>query len=55
MYVHYILSYKLLNLKLYTRNAVKYSLLLSRIDKMLNCGLNSQQMVLQDKLQVKWF
>ena len=34
-----ILSYKLQNMKLYTRNAVKYSLLLSCIDGMLNRDL----------------
>ena len=53
--VRYILSYKLQNMKLYTRNAVKYSLLLSCIDRMLNYGLKSQQMVLHAILQVKWF
>ena len=37
--VHYILSYKLQNMKLYTRNAVKYSFLLSCIDRMLNYDL----------------
>ena len=34
-----------------TRNAVKYSLLLSSIDRMLNYGLKSQQMVLHANLQ----
>ena len=53
--VRYILSYKLQNMKLYIRNAVKYSFLLSRIDRMLNYGLKSQQMVLHANLQVKWF
>ena len=53
--VRYILSYKLKNLKLFTRNAVKYSFLLSCIDRMLNYGLKSQQMVLHANLQVKWF
>ena len=53
--VRYILSYKLQNMKLYTRNNVKYSLLLSCIDRMLNCGLKSRQMVLHANLQVKWF
>ena len=37
--VHYTLSYKLQNMTLYTRNAVKYSFLLSGIDRMLNYGL----------------
>ena len=36
---------------LYTRNAVKYSCLLSCIDRMLNYGLKSQQMVLHANLQ----
>ena len=36
---------------LYTKNAVKYSFLLSCIDRMLNYGLNSQQMVLHANLQ----
>ena len=53
--VRYILSYKLQNMKLNTRNAVKYSFLLLCIDRMLNYGLKSQQMVLHDNLQVKWF
>ena len=35
----------------YTRNAVKYSFLLSSIDRMLNYGLKSQQMVLHANLQ----
>ena len=52
--VRYILSYKLQNMKLYTRNAVKYSFLLWCIDRMLNYGLKSQQMVLHTNLQVKW-
>ena len=34
-----------------TRNAVKYSVLLSCIDRMLSCGLRSQQMVLYANLQ----
>ena len=51
--VRYLLSYKLQNMKLYTRNAVKYSLLLSCIYRMLNYGLKSQQMVLHANLQVK--
>ena len=38
-------------MELYTRNAVKYSFLLSCIDKMLNYGLKSQQMVLHANLQ----
>ena len=36
---------------LYTRNAVKYSFLLSCIDRMLNYGFKSQQMVLHAYLQ----
>ena len=39
------------NMELYTINAVKYSLLLSCIKRMLNYGLNSQQMVLHANLQ----
>ena len=38
-------------MKLYTRNAVKCSFLLSCIDRMLNYGLKSQQMVLHAYLQ----
>ena len=38
-------------MELYTRNAVEYSFLLSCIDRMLNCGLKSQQMVLHANLQ----
>ena len=38
-------------MELYTRNAVKYSFLLSCIDRMLNYGLKSQQMVLHANLQ----
>ena len=38
-------------MELYTRNAVKYSFLLSCIDGMLNYGLKSQQMVLHANLQ----
>ena len=53
--VRYILSYKLQNMKLYTRNTVKYSFLLSCIDRMINYGLKSQQMVLHSNLQVKLF
>ena len=34
--LRYILSYKLQNMKLYTRNEVRYSFLLSCIDRMLN-------------------
>ena len=48
--VRYIMSYKLQNMKLYTRNAVKYSFLLSCIDRTLNYGLKIQQMVLHAKL-----
>ena len=38
-------------MELYTRNAVKYSFLLSCIDRVLNYGLKSQQMVLHANLQ----
>ena len=38
-------------MELYTRNAVKYSFLLSCIEKMLNYGLKSQQMTLYVNLQ----
>ena len=38
-------------MEIYTRNAVKYSFLLSCIDRMLNYGLISQQMVLHANLQ----
>ena len=38
-------------MELYTRNAVKYSFLRSCIDRMLNYGLKSQQMVLHANLQ----
>ena len=38
-------------MELYTRNAVKYSLVLSCIDRMLNYGLKSQQMILHANLQ----
>ena len=38
-------------MELYTRNAVKYSFLLSYIDRMLNYGLKSQQMVLHANLK----
>ena len=38
-------------MELYARNAVKYSFLLSCIDRMLNYGLKSQQMVLHANLQ----
>ena len=37
-YVCYILSYKLQNMKPYTRNEVRYRFLLSCIDRMLNYG-----------------
>ena len=43
--VRYILSYKLQNIKLYIRNAVKYSFLLSCIDIMLNYGLKSEDVI----------
>ena len=36
---------------IYTRNAVTYSFILSCIDRMLNYGLRSQQMVLYANLQ----
>ena len=39
--IRYILSYKLQNMKLGTRNAVKYRFLLSCIDRMLNYGKKS--------------
>ena len=38
-------------MELYTINAVKDSFLLSCIDRKLNCGLKSQQMVLHAYLQ----
>ena len=38
-------------MELYTRNAVKYSFLLSCIERMLNYGLKSQQMVLHANLR----
>ena len=38
-------------MKLYTRNAVNYSFLLSCINRMLNYGLKSQQMILHAYLQ----
>ena len=38
-------------MELYTRNAVKYSFLLSCIDTMLNYGVKRQQMVLHANLQ----
>ena len=40
-------------MELYTRNAVKYRFLLSCIDRMLNYGLKSQEMVLHANLQSK--
>ena len=49
--VRYILSYKHRNMVLNTRNAVKYSFLFSCIDRMLNYGLKSHQMVLHANLQ----
>ena len=49
--VRYIWSYKHYNVELDTRNAVEYSFLLSSIDRMLNYGLKSQQMVLHANLQ----
>ena len=41
-----ILSFKLQNMKLYTRNTVKYSFLLSCIDRMLKYGLKKQQQMI---------
>ena len=38
-------------MELYTRNAVKCSFLISCIDRMLNYGLKSQQMVVNANLQ----
>ena len=38
-------------MELYTRNAVNNSFILSCIDRMLNYGLKSQQMVLHANLQ----
>ena len=38
-------------MEIYTRNAVKYSFLLSCIDRMPSYSLKSQQMVLHAKLQ----
>ena len=38
-------------MEFFTRNAAKYSFLLSCIDRMLNYGLRSQQMVLPANLQ----
>ena len=38
-------------MEVYTRNEVKYSFLLSCIDRMLNYGLKSQQMILHAILQ----
>ena len=38
-------------MELYTGNAVKYSFLLLCIDRLLNYGLKSQQMVLHANLQ----
>ena len=49
--VRYTWSYKHLNMELYTRNTAKYRFLLSCIDRMLNYGLKSPQMVLLANLQ----
>ena len=49
--VRYTWSYKHLNIELYTRNAVKYKFLLLCIDRMLNYGLKSPQMVLHANFQ----
>ena len=38
-------------MELYNRNAVKYSFLLTCIDRLLNYGFKSQQMVLHANLQ----
>ena len=38
-------------MEFYTRNAVRYSFLLLCIDRMLNYGLKTQQMVLHANLQ----
>ena len=40
-------------MEFYSRNAVKYSFLLPCIDRMLNYGLKSQQIVLHANLQVE--
>ena len=40
-------------MELYTQNAVKYSFLLSCIDRMLNNGLKRQQLVVHANLQSK--
>ena len=49
--VRYILSFKHKNMELFTRNAIMYSFLLSCIDRMLNYGTKSRQMVLHANLQ----
>ena len=49
--VRYTLSCKQQNMELYTRNAFKYSFLLSCIERMLHYGLKSQQIVLHANLQ----
>ena len=49
MYVTY--CHPSIKMELYTRNEVKYSFLLLSIDRMLNYGLKSQQMVLHANLQ----
>ena len=53
--VRYIKSYKYQNMELYTRNVIKYSCLLSCIDRMLNYDLKSQHMVLNANLQSEMF
>ena len=53
--VRYILSYTHYNMELYTRNAVKYSFLLSCIDRILNYGLKSQQIVLRSEMVLTIF
>ena len=40
-------------MEFYTRNTVKYSFILSCIDRMFNYGLKGQQMVLHANLQSK--
>ena len=42
-------------MELYTRNAVKYSFLLSCIDRMLNYGLKASRWYCMLTCKVKWF
>ena len=51
MYFTLLIVMQALNMELNTKNAVKYSFLLSFLDRMLNYGLKSQQMVLHANLQ----